>query len=69
MSQSPSTGHSGPYGFTVRIPCRAFAAPVTDPYDRCFYAVCRALRGTSGCLPAMQAIVAAKQGNREARHG
>jgi hypothetical protein len=33
---------------------------VISPYDRCFYAVSRALNGKPGVIAAMQAIVGAK---------
>lgn len=66
MHQSPLPARSGPFHVRVRVPSRV--VPVTDPYERCFFAVCAALKGQPGLLPALRAIVAARAAVGEARH-
>ncbi len=62
MSQAPTLRiHVSSLGKT-------FSLPLHDPYDRCFWAVARALNGKPGQLAAMQAVAAAKADYLGARH-
>lgn len=70
MSQSLSPAPSGQRRLTLHRSRRGIShpLPVTDPYDRCYYAVCAQLMGKPGLLTALQAIVAAKANAGGARH-